>query len=81
MNGESKGIPILPTIAPGTYRHHKTGDHYKVLFTATHSESLEPLVIYQALYGDMRMWARPYSMFIEEIQWNGRTVLRFEKID
>ena len=64
---------------PGVYRHYK-GNEYRVLFVATHSESLEPMVVYQALYGDGRVWVRPASMWNDEIEKDGKTVKRFEYI-
>ncbi len=66
-------------IRPGRYRHYK-GNEYLVLFVATHSESLEPMVVYRALYGDGGVWVRPASMWNEEITKDGKTVKRFEYI-
>ncbi len=60
----------------GIYQHYK-GPKYKVEYVATHSETEEPLVIYQALYGEFGMWARPLSMFLETVEVNGKTVPRF----
>ena len=51
-------------IRPGRYRHFK-GNEYEVLYVATHSETLEPMVVYRALYGERGVWVRPASM------WNG----------
>ncbi len=51
----------------GIYKHYK-GDLYIVEDIATHSETLEKMVIYRALYGDNKLWVRPYDMFIEEIE-------------
>ena len=63
-------------VSKGLYKHFK-GGMYKVLDVARHSEGQEQLVIYQALYGDKGVWARPLSMFIEPINHNGKTVPRF----
>ena len=63
----------------GIYRHFK-GDYYLVEDVATHSETEEKLVIYRALYGDTKLWVRPYAMFMEEVNKNGQKY-RFELQD
>jgi hypothetical protein len=71
--------PIFPLPAeprPGRYRHYK-GNDYRVLGLARHSETLEPLVIYEALYGERGLWVRPAAMFMETITVAGRQVPRF----
>ena len=60
----------------GIYRHYK-GQRYRVLGTAHHSETLEPLVVYQALYGDHGLWVRPAAMFSETIELDGEPIARF----
>lgn len=55
----------------GIYKHYK-GDFYIVEDIAYHSETEEKLVIYRALYGDNILWARPYHMFLEEVNKNGQ---------
>ena len=50
----------------GTDRHLK-GKHYKVLMEATHSETRERMVVYQALYGDFGVYVRPYDMFLSPV--------------
>lgn len=62
----------------GVYRHYK-GKLYYVLAIATHSESLEKLVVYVPLYEspEVSMWVRPLSMFTENVQIEGETVPRF----
>lgn len=60
----------------GLYQHYK-GSLYRVLDVATHSESQEELVIYQALYGEKGMWARPLTMFTETVLIDGTQTPRF----
>lgn len=67
-------------IKPGIYRHYK-GNTYEVIGVASHSETLEPMVVYRALYGEHGLWVRPASMWNEEIEANGEKVKRFELID
>lgn len=64
------------TVKRGRYRHFK-GNEYEVLFVAKHSETLEDLVIYRALYGDGGVWARPVSMWCETVEQDGKAVPRF----
>lgn len=66
----------MDLVTGGIYRHYK-GKYYKALFCARHSETLEELVIYQALYGEMGLWARPKSMFFETVTVNGEEQARF----
>ncbi len=68
--------PLPPEPRPGRYRHYK-GNEYRVLGLARHSESLEPLVVYQALYGERGLWVRPAAMFVETIEVTGQRVPRF----
>ena len=67
------------SLKPGLYQHYK-GPQYKVIHVATHSETEEQLVIYQALYGEFGIWARPLSMFNETIEKDGNTIPRFAYI-
>jgi hypothetical protein len=66
-------------IKPGRYRHYK-GNEYLVLYTATHSETREKMVVYQALYGDGGIWVRPANMWNETIEIDERRLKRFEYI-
>ena len=62
--------PLSPLPAeprPGLYRHYK-GNDYRVIGLARHSETLEPLVVYQALYGEGGLWVRPAAMFCETVE-------------
>ena len=61
------------------YRHFK-GKIYKVLHRAKHSETLEDIVVYQAMYGEQGIWVRPKSMFEEVIERDGKTFRRFSPI-
>ena len=63
----------------GVYRHFK-GNEYEVLAIANHSETLEKMVVYKALYGEREIWVRPLSMWDEEITRDGKTFKRFEYI-
>ena len=64
-------------IKKGIYKHYK-GNMYEVLDVATHSETLEKMVVYKALYGDGGVWVRPISMWDELVEKDGVTVRRFE---
>lgn len=66
-------------IRPGLYRHFK-GNECRVLYTATHSETLEPMVVYQALYGQRGIWVRPAAMWNETVTHEGKTLPRFTYI-
>lgn len=63
-------------IRPGRYRHFK-GKEYRVLYLARHSETFEPMVVYQALYGARGIWVRPAGMWNETVEQGGRRVPRF----
>ena len=60
----------------GKYRHFK-GNEYLVIGIAKHSETLEPMVVYQALYGDREIWVRPASMWNETVEKDGYNGPRF----
>lgn len=63
----------------GKYRHFK-GNEYEVTGIAKHSETLEEMVVYKALYGEKGIWVRPASMWNEEITRDGKTFKRFQYI-
>lgn len=65
---------------PGKYRHYK-GNLYEVIDLARHTETLETLVLYRALYGDRGLWVRPLAMFLETVEVAGRRLPRFEKVE
>ncbi len=64
-------------IRKGTYKHYK-GQHYEVIDIAKHSETHEYFVIYRALYGAFELWIRPFEMFTEVIEVNGKKQKRFK---
>ena len=64
-------------IAKGIYRHYK-GNLYEVLGVARHSETMEPMVVYRAMYGDCAVWVRPAKMWDEAVDIGGKEVKRFE---
>ena len=72
-------LPPLIETPPGLYRHYK-GGQYRVLGTVRHSESLEPMTLYQALYGQQGLWVRPAAMFGETVVIEGEAQPRFRRI-
>ena len=64
------------SVKPGIYRHYK-GNEYEVIGMATHSETLEPVVVYRALYGEGKMWVRPAAMWSENVNTENGKVKRF----
>ena len=69
----------LQPITPGRYRHFKGGE-YQVVALARHSETMEELVVYQALYGEGGLWVRPASMWNETVDRDGYHGPRFTYI-
>lgn len=67
-------------IKPGKYRHFK-GKEYRVIGIANHSETLEPMVVYQALYGEKQLWVRPAAMWNETVDKDGYLGPRFQYIN
>ncbi len=72
---EEKLPPLIET-RPGLYRHYKNL-MYEVLGTVRHSETLEPMTLYRALYGERGLWVRPAAMFNEEVMIGGVRQPRF----
>ncbi|WP_284466638.1 DUF1653 domain-containing protein [Diaphorobacter nitroreducens] len=73
MNDE---LPPLVCTPPGRYRHYK-GGLYEVLGTVRHSETLEPMTLYRALYGEQGLWVRPAAVFNGTVVVDGREQPRF----
>ena len=64
------------SLTAGIYRHYK-GQRYRVLGIAQHSETMEQVVVYQALYGDCGLWVRPAAMFCDTVELDGEPIPRF----
>lgn len=75
----SQDLPPLIVTPPGLYRHYK-GQRYEVIDTVRHSETLEPMTLYRALYGERGLWVRPAAMFQETVTVDGVKQLRFAPI-
>ncbi len=70
----------MSDIKTGIYRHYK-GNMYEVIGIACHSETLEPMVVYRALYGEHGLWVRPAYMWDEEVETGGEKIKRFTYIE
>lgn len=66
----------MAAIKLGKYRHFK-GNEYEVIAIAKHSETMEEMVVYRALYGEGQVWVRPASMWDESVERDGKTYKRF----
>ncbi len=75
----SETLPPLIETPKGLYRHYK-GGQYRVLGTVRHSEDLQAMTLYQALYGEQGLWVRPAAMFTEVGEFNGQVQPRFVRI-
>ncbi|MBP8148971.1 MAG: DUF1653 domain-containing protein [Limnohabitans sp.] len=75
----NEALTPLSETPKGLYQHYK-GGLYRVIGTARHSESLEPMTVYQALYGEQGLWVRPAAMFADVAEFNGKVQPRFERI-
>jgi hypothetical protein len=75
----TENLPPLITTPPGLYRHYK-GNLYEVIDTVRHSETLEPMTLYRALYGEHGLWVRPAAMFLEMIEFQGVQQPRFARV-
>ena len=70
----------METPKRGIYQHFK-GNRYELIGIARHSETLEDLVVYRALYGEQRLWVRPITMWSETVEREGKSFPRFELIE
>lgn len=70
----------MTELKPGLYRHFK-GNLYRLLYVAKHSETLEPMVVYQALYGEMGIWVRPAAMWSEHVERSDYSGPRFYPVE
>lgn len=75
----TENLPPLINTPTGRYRHYK-GMEYQVLDTVRHSETLEPMTLYRALYGEHGLWVRPAAMFLETVVIAGVAQPRFTRI-
>jgi len=69
----------LHDATPGRYRHYK-GAEYDLIGVVRHSETLEPLVLYRPVRNPADLWVRPYAMFFEHIEHDGRRQPRFARL-
>ncbi len=72
-------LPPLITTPPGLYEHYK-GMRYEVIDTVRHSETLEPMTLYRALYGEHGLWVRPAAMFNQTVVIDGVVRPRFRRV-
>ncbi|MCD2513111.1 DUF1653 domain-containing protein [Comamonas endophytica] len=79
MNATDTDLPSIQATPPGLYRHYK-GGLYQVLDMVRHSETLEPMTLYRALYGARGLWVRPAAMFGEEVVIAGQRQPRFRRL-
>ena len=63
-------------LKPGIYQHFK-GNRYELLYVARHSETLEDMVVYRALYGEGGVWVRPAAMWNEHVEKENYSGPRF----
>ncbi len=68
------------TVRQGKYRHYK-GNMYEVIGVATHSEDESKVVVYRTLYGNFDLWVRPFTMFTETVEIDGKQVPRFTFVE
>jgi len=79
MSATDTDLPPLHPTPPGLYRHYK-GGLYEVIDMVRHSETLEPMTLYRALYGARGLWVRPAAMFAESVEIDGQRQPRFMRL-
>lgn len=79
MDTDLTPLPAVPATPTGRYRHYK-GFEYEVLGAVHHSETLEAMVLYRALYGQGGLWVRPHAMFFEQVTVDGVVQPRFAAV-
>ena len=72
-------MTAMEALKTGRYRHFKGGE-YELLGIATHSETMEPMVVYRALYGQQGLWVRPAAMWTETVHAENYEGPRFQYI-
>ena len=80
LTGVAVGLVMLVVVASyrqNVHAYPSGGGDYEVVAVVRHSETLEPLVLYRALYGDGGLWVRPHAMFLEQVESDGRLLPRF----
>ena len=75
------GLDEVFDAAPRLYRHFRNGQLYRLLTFATIEATGEKAVVYQAMYGDKRVWIRPKANFFEEVMHEGKMVPRFQPVE
>ena len=81
VNGTSvRQIATAAGVTEGALYRHFKGNEDEVVDLAHHSETQEPVVVYRALYGEYGLWVRPFDMFFETIERDGKTFKRFEYV-
>jgi len=73
----NSNFTLMDSVSQDKYFKHFKGNYYKFLYEAKHTETGEELVVYQALYGEGKIWVRPKDMFYEEISKDGYSGPRF----
>lgn len=84
-NLDKPGVPKYSELAKqlksDTQYEHYSGKRYKIINIARHTETLEEVIIYQALYGDLNFWVRPLEMFCGDVEISGQIVQRFKCLE